>query len=267
MTRAQLSALPQKSSAVVIVPCAAIEQHGPHLPLGVDAILGQRALTEALALLPASAPVYVGPSITYGKSTEHLGFPGTITLSGRTLHRLIRAIARQVRDLGFRTLVFFNTHGGNSAVLVAALREIQTEFEFNAGMVGWTWKPPVSAREAAQGFHAGQWETSLMLAAAPHLVRMNEAVCEYPPGTETPGDVRPENAAITWSWMTHDISRSGVIGDATKGDAREGAEWLHASARELAAHVLRWLECAKQENAPSPQHVDEAVRRREGEAV
>ncbi len=238
MTRVQLEALPGKSSAVVIIPTGAVEQHGPHLPVGVDALLGQAFLDAALPYLPVRTPVYVGPAITYGKSNEHTGFPGTISISAGSLHRLLKTIARQLHALGFRTLAILNTHGGNSAVLVATLREIQTAVGLNAGMLAWTWKPPLSAQEAAWGFHAGQWETSLMLAAAPHLVRRERAVCEYPARLDDPGELRPENAPATFSWVSSDLSRTGVMGDATQATAEDGAAWLDASAQALARQLV-----------------------------
>jgi creatinine amidohydrolase len=238
MTRAQIDALPGKSSAVVIIPTGAIEQHGPHLPVGVDSILGQAWLGAALPLVPARSPVYVGPAITCGKSNEHIGFPGTVAISARSLHRLLKTIARQLHAFGFRTLAVLNTHGGNSAVLVPTLREIQTDLGLNAGMLSWTWKPPVSEQEATYGFHAGQWETSLMLAVAPHLVRMQRAVCEYPARLDDPGELRPEDAPATFSWISADLSRTGVMGDATKANAQDGAAWFTAAAAALASQIV-----------------------------
>lgn len=242
MTRRQITALPGKSTGVIIIPTGAIEQHGPHLPVGVDAILGQAWLAAALPHLPRSAPVYVGPAITYGHSVEHAGFPGTVTISARLLPRLLHSVARQVHALGFRTLAVLNTHGGNSAVLLPALREIQTATGLNAGFLQRTWKPPLDAQEAAWGFHAGQWETALMLAVAPHLVRLDRAVCEYPARHDDPGQLRPEDAAATLAWNTSDVSLSGVMGDATAANARDGAAWFAAAARALAAQILTVVE-------------------------
>ena len=125
LTRAELAALPDKEQALVLIPTGAIEQHGYHLPVGVDSIMGQAWLTHALPLLPADAPVYVAPPITYGKSNEHIGFPGTVFTSALILRRLLLALARQLRALGFRHVALVNTHGGNSAVNTYTLREIQ----------------------------------------------------------------------------------------------------------------------------------------------
>lgn len=242
MTRAQIEGLPGKGSAIVIIPTGSIEQHGPHLPVGVDSILGQAWLASALQHLPPSAPVYVGPPITYGKSNEHGNFPGTITLSARTLHRLLKATARQLAALGFRTVAVLNTHGGNSPVLVSTLREIQTAVGINAGMLAFGWKAPLPPHEAAQGIHAGQFETALMLAVAPNLVSMEHAVCEFPPRSAATESVGPIDAPSIYGWQTTDLSRTGVIGDATAATVADGRAWLAAGGRALADQILKLAE-------------------------
>lgn len=245
MTRAQIEALPGKGSAIVIVPTGSIEQHGPHLPVGVDSILGQAWLGAALPHVPNSVAVYVAPPVTYGKSNEHSGFPGTVSISARTLHRILKSIARQLAALGFRTMAVLNTHGGNSAVLVSTLREIQTSVGINAGMLNFGWKPPLAPQEAAYGFHAGRFETALMLAIAPALVHMSHAVCEYPAQLETARSVGPVDAPATYGWISADISRSGVMGDATAANVADGRAWLDAGGRALAEQIVRLSEKVK----------------------
>jgi len=237
LTRAQLTAIPAKDQALVVLPTAAIEQHGPHLPVGVDAILGQALLGAAIPKVAGRTPVYVAPPLTYGKSNEHLDFPGTVTLSARTLRRLVLALATQLRELGFRRLAIFNTHGGNSTVLATTVRELRETLDLDAQILRHGFKPDVSAQEAAWGFHADEWETSLMLACAPELVRMKQAVCEYPARLGDPGELRPGSAPATFAWMTRDISKSGVMGDATKATAAKGRRWLDAAATALAARL------------------------------
>jgi creatinine amidohydrolase len=238
LTRAQLTAIPAKDQALVVLPTAAIEQHGPHLPVGVDAILGQAVLGAALPKLAGRAPVYIAPPLTYGKSNEHLGFPGTVTLSARTLRRLVLALATELRELGFRRLAIFNTHGGNSTVLATTVRELRETAGLDATILRHGFKPGVTAQEAAWGFHADEWETSLMLACAPELVRMKQAVCEYPARLGDPGELRPGNAPATYAWMTRDISQTGVMGDATKATVAKGRRWLDAAATALAGRIV-----------------------------
>ncbi len=241
LTRDALEAIPDKARALVIVPTGAIEQHGHHLPVGVDAILGQAWLGLALPRLPAGAAVYVAPPIMVGKSNEHVGFPGTLAISATTLRRLLLALATQLHDLGFRRIAVLNTHGGNSAVLVYTLREIQTRLGLTAGMLSGYYRASLSAQEAAFGFHAGEWETSLMLAVAPELVRMDRAVCEYPARIDDPGELRPEDAPAVFSWLTRDVSRSGVMGDAPAGTAEKGHRWLDEASTALTAQIASLL--------------------------
>lgn len=238
MTRSQIGAIPDRAKAVVVIPTGAVEQHAHHLPVGVDAILGQAWLTAALPHVPADKPIYVGPAVTYGISEEHIGFPGTVSISPKTFHRLLKIIARQIHALGFRTMAVLNTHGGNSPTLVATLRGIQAAMNMNACMLAPTWKPPVSEQEATYGFHAGRVETAWMLAVAPHLVHMERARCEYPAQVDEPGELRPENAPATFSWISADISKSGVMGDATAARVDEGQTWFQSGARSLAERMI-----------------------------
>ena len=110
MTRRQIAALPDKSWAPVIIATGAIEQHGPHLPVAVDALMGQVWLSLALSRLPHGASAYVAPPITIGKSNEHSGFPGTLFVSKTTLRVLLLTIAQQVHEWGFRNIAIINTH-------------------------------------------------------------------------------------------------------------------------------------------------------------
>jgi creatinine amidohydrolase len=240
-TRRALDAIPDKARALVIIPAGAIEQHGHHLPLGTDAMLGQLWLAHALPKLPAGAPVYVAPPITYGKSLEHSDFAGTLTISAETLRSQLFALVAQLQTLGFRQIAVLNTHGGNSAVLVTTVREIQTSPDLRIGLLSGFYEPSQSPQEAAFGFHAGEWETSLMLAADPELVAMDRAVCEYPAHLEDPGLLRPEAAPAVFAWKTSDVSKSGVMGDATLATPENGRRWLDEASTALAKKIQSLL--------------------------
>jgi creatinine amidohydrolase len=241
LTRDELENFPEKHRTLVIIPTGAIEQHGHHLPVGVDAILGQAWLANALPKLPPAARILVAPPITFGKSNEHVGFPGTVFVSAKTLRRLLLAAADQLKALGFQHIALLNTHGGNSAVLVYTLREIQTTLGLRAGMLNFPYKPDLSPQEAEYGFHGGEWETSLMLACSPELVRMEKAVCEYPARLDDPGELRPENAPAIFSWISSDISKTGVMGDATRATREKGLHWLDAASSALAKRISELL--------------------------
>jgi len=231
MTPRQIAALPDKASAPVIVATGAIEQHGPHLPVAVDSLMAQVWLTRALPLLPAGASCYVAPPITIGKSNEHTGFPGTLFISKDTLRALLLAIARQVHAWGFRRIAVLNTHGGNTAVIAYTLREIGATLGLRGGLLRPKIEMNLPPQETTFGYHANTAETAWLLATAPRLVKMSEAVCEYCGRIEDSSDLRPEMAPATLAWVTADLSKSGIMGDATAATAEKGAAWLDQGAR------------------------------------
>ena len=237
LSKLQLEAIADKARALVILPVGAIEQHGPHLPVGVDALIGEATCRGLHRRLAANDAVWFGPSLVLGKSNEHLDYPGTVSLSARTLRRLVIAQVDALHAIGFRQFALLNTHGGNSAVLVYTLREIQQRTGIRAGMLKVPTTSELSAQESTWGFHAGEWETSLMLALRPDLVAMDRAICHYPARLEDAGELRPENAPAIFSWMTRDIAPEGVMGDATRADAVKGSRWFEAAMDELANQV------------------------------
>jgi len=108
----QVDALP-RATTLLVLPTAAIEQHGHHLPLATDTLINNLMLGHALAKLPADAPVYALPPVHYGKSNEHLGYPGTLSVSSSTFMAVVRDLGSSVASAGFRKLALYNTHGGN----------------------------------------------------------------------------------------------------------------------------------------------------------
>jgi creatinine amidohydrolase len=237
MTLRRIRALPDKAWAPVILATGAIEQHGPHLPVAVDALMGQVWLSLALSRLPAGASCYVAPPITIGKSNEHTGFPGTLMISRDTLRSQILAVARQVHAWGFRSLAVINTHGGNVPVLMPTLREIRALYGMRAGMLPSRPVADIPAQEATFGIHAGEVETSWIMAAAGRLVDPSRAVCEFPAMLDDPGDVRPVAAPALVAWASLDVSASGVMGDATAATAAKGERWLDEGATAYAAAI------------------------------
>lgn len=230
----QIREIPDKAQSPVIIPTGAIEQHGPHLPVGVDALLGQARLDYALPRLPPDCKVWVGPAIQIGKSNEHTGFPGTLAINKSSLRRQLLAIAAQLHDWGFRTLLVLNTHGGNSAVLRMTLGEIEDNFGMSAEALSLPVEREISAQEALYGFHAGEVETSLMLEILDgRCIRMEDATCCFPARIEDPGELRPECAPAIFSWVTADISPDGVMGDASIGTPDKGRVWMEAETQAL----------------------------------
>ncbi|HEY1847975.1 MAG TPA: creatininase family protein [Opitutaceae bacterium] len=239
MTARRIACLPDKARAPVLLATGAIEQHGPHLPLAVDALMGQVWLSLALARLPEGVSCYVAPPITIGKSNEHTGFPGTLMISRGTLRSQVLAVARQIHAWGFRSLAVINTHGGNVPVLVPTLREARTMFGIRAAVLQSTPTEGLTPQEASFGIHAGEVETSWILAAAPHLVDLAKAVCEYPARIDDPGSLRPVSAPGLVAWASRDVSKSGVMGDAASATREKGERWLESGARGYAEAIAR----------------------------
>ncbi|WP_221033113.1 creatininase family protein [Actomonas aquatica] len=237
MSAAEIAALPDKEWAPVIVTTGAIEQHGPHLPVAVDALMGQAWLERIMPCLSAEASCYVAPPITIGKSNEHVGFPGTLFVSKDTLRLLLFTIARQIAAWGFRHLLVLNTHGGNTDVILYTLAEIETRWGLSTGFLRHGVDYGLSEKERTLGMHANTAETAWVRVIAPGCVDMDAAVAEYPDDAASAGELRPEAAPATFAWVTADVSRTGIMGDAPAGTAERGEAWLATTAQAYANQI------------------------------
>ena len=230
-----------KAEGVVILPIGAIEQHGPHLPTITDTLQVTYVLDATLARLPAEVKAWALPPLNYGKSNEHTGFPGTISLSATTLLAVLHDIADSVKAAGFQRLAFLNGHGGNLALLEVAARDIRARTNLLCFCLqpGLFVNPPfpITAEEQRFGFHAGELETSLMLALAPALVQMDKATRHFAPFPESTTPLFFFGAAST-AWLSRDWSPTGVFGDATLGTAEKGHAIIEAAAERLAALII-----------------------------
>ncbi|MDZ8050054.1 MAG: creatininase family protein [Aulosira sp. ZfuVER01] len=228
-----IQAMPDKENVVIIQPVGAIEQHGPHLPLIVDAAIGVGVLGKALAKLDSSIPAYALPSINYGKSNEHWHFPGTITLSTETLTAIIMEVGDSIYRAGFRKLVLMNSHGGQPQVMQMAARDLHVKYGDFSVFPLFTWRVPnitkelLTPKEAKLGMHAGDAETSLMLALLPEQVKLDKAVAEYPP-EQSQSNLLSWEGQLPVAWVTRDISKSGVIGDPIPATKEKGDRILES---------------------------------------
>jgi creatinine amidohydrolase len=244
-----VEALP-KQETLLVLPTAAIEQHGHHLPLATDTLINNLLLGNALEMLPADAPVYALEPVCYGKSNEHLGFPGTMSVSAATFMAVVRDVGASVAASGFRKLALYNTHGGNSSLVDVMARDLRAEFGLRTFALygsGGVRYEGVSAQERAYGFHAGEIETALLLSATPDLVDRSAYTVNYIADVEKPETLLPENAAATFSWLTRDIAASGVMGDPRPATAENGALWTKQAAERIALALeamLRWKDPA-----------------------
>jgi creatinine amidohydrolase len=233
----QVDALPRETTLLVL-PTAAIEQHGHHLPLATDTLINNLLLGHALAKLPADAPVYALPPVHYGKSNEHIGFPGTLSVSSSTFMAVLRDLGASLSSAGFRKLALYNTHGGNTALIDVMARDLRAEFKlrtFTLHGSGGIKFEGLKPQERAYGFHAGEVETAFLLAAAPELVDRSAYTANYIADVAKPEMLLPENAPATFAWLTRDISASGVMGDPRPATAENGARWIEEAATRLAA--------------------------------
>ena len=233
----QVNALPRETTLLVL-PTATIEQHGHHLPLATDTLINNLLLGHALEKLAPELPVYALPPVHYGKSNEHLGFPGTLSVSAATFMAVVRDVGASVANAGFRKLVLYNTHGGNTSLVDVMARDLRAEFGLRTFALhgsGGICFEGLSAQERAYGFHAGEVETAFLLASVPELVDRSAYTVNYIAHIDKPETLMPENAPATFAWLTRDIAASGVLGDPRPATAENGARWLDQAATRLAA--------------------------------
>lgn len=223
LTRKQVSELP-KEEALVILSVGAVEQHGDHMPVMTDSLIGEATLTQALEKVSPEHQIWVIPPISYGKSNEHLGIAGTISLSANTLHHVIMDIAESLKLSGFRRLLLLNTHGGNMDLLNVVSREIRIKtglmvfYLMPGGMHNA--KDLFTADELEYGIHGGDYETSIVMAIKPDWVQNEFAANEIP--NMKVYDYLTMEGKIRFAWVMNDISASGIAGDATLATKEKG---------------------------------------------
>ena len=236
LTWKQVDALPRETTLLVL-PTAAIEQHGKHLPLATDTLINNLLLGKALALVPADLPVFALPPVCYGKSNEHFGFPGTLSVRAETFMAVVRDIGASIASAGFTKLVLYNTHGGNTSLVDVLARDLRAEFQLRTfslfGSPGAKFEG-VSEQERTYGFHAGEIETAYLLHATPELVHASEYTSNYIARVDNPELLKPEGSSANFAWLTRDIAPSGVLGDPTPATAENGERWTQEAAARLA---------------------------------
>jgi creatinine amidohydrolase len=248
MTWQELAAA-ETAQWIAVLPIAAVEQHGPHLPLGVDAFVAEAYLARVRAALPAALPVTFLPMLTIGTSDEHRFFPGTLTLSADTVIRLLTEIGESVSRAGVRKLVIINSHGGNVPAIAIAARELRVRLGLFVVACSWPRfgypQDLFSVQERTHGVHAGDIETSIMLAHRPDAVR-TEQIGDFPSaalGMEQEFKwLRPERPS-GFGWAVQDLHPAGAVGDASAATAPKGAAALAYGAQafiELLGEVDRF---------------------------
>lgn len=211
--------------SVVVLPLGAIEQHGPHLPLTTDLLIAEAVAAAAVERVGEELDVWLLPGLAYTKSNEHAWAPGSFWLSPTTMLAVLDDIGRSLALTPARRLVFLNGHGGNSALVGVANRELR----LHHGLLTFLTHPGVppdqggvsAEHELGMGVHGGHDETSLMLHLAPALVDMTTAERRVPEHLADNRYVR-FGGTVAFGWLSNDFADDGVIGDPTRADADHG---------------------------------------------
>jgi creatinine amidohydrolase len=233
---------------VAVLPVAATEQHGPHLPLKVDSAIVDGVIEAAIAHLPTNSQALFLPTQAIGFSPEHARFAGTLTLKAETVLRVWTELAESVAATGVRKLLIFNAHGGQANLMDLVARDLRARLDMMVFSVNWYALPLTtpqgedisgmfSAEEQRFGVHAGDLETSMMLAIDPGHVNMATAA-NFP----STAQLRASNYTILgngktakFAWQMQDYNPDGAAGNAAAATSGKGQAVVDAAGRALAA--------------------------------
>jgi len=228
---------------IAVLPLAATEQHGPHLPVDVDTALVDGVVAASLPHLPDALPVLFLPTQAVGLSPEHQRFPGTLTLSAHTVISLWTEIGESVARAGIQKLVLLNSHGGQVGVMDIVARDLRARLDMLVYSVNWFNLPLgsevdglFSADEHRFGIHAGQIETSMMLALAPDRVDMAQAKNFISSSQQRAQkfSILGNGKSAKLGWQMQDYNPAGAVGNAAGATADKGRAVLQAAGRALA---------------------------------
>ena len=229
------------ADSIIVLPTGSIEHHGPHLPLATDLIMADLVSSKIVdAAVDAGLDVWRLPPLAYTKSDEHHWATGTMWISWDTLMRTLVDIGQSVANTPANTLVFYNGHGGNTALLMVALRELRIRFGLrtflmNAGMpAGDGIDGP---DERGFGIHGGHGETSMLMALRPELVDLSVTERWVPDQIADFEHVKFNGGSVAFGWTSNDFGPSGVIGDPTAASAEWGSELLSRSVAQGVAEL------------------------------
>jgi creatinine amidohydrolase len=216
------------ANAIAVLPIAAVEQHGPHLPTGVDTQIMDFYIQRVLERLPEDASVLFLPIQAIGVSREHADFPGTLTLGPKSASACWTDIGEGVGRAGCRKLIFLSSHGGNTSIAETVARDLRARLGLLCVVASWRrFGYPdglFDSAELTHGIHGGDVETSLMLAARPDLVRENDIENFKSASLDIERDFTWLRAGspIPFGWMAQDLHEAGAMGDATRASADKG---------------------------------------------
>jgi creatinine amidohydrolase len=232
MTWPEVKAEQARGRDTVVIAFGATEQHGPHLPLATDALLGDHLAREVAERMDA----FLAPTVRIGCSEHHLEFPGTLSIGAETFSGVVGDLVRSLARGGFTRAVLLPTHGGNFGPLAAALEQLGPvegiEIRALTDLSALFRLAQLGAEEfgvslGQGGVHAGEWETSMLMAIHPDLVHLERGEAGYT------GDPQAAIGAIFGAGV-HTVAANGVIGDPTDASAEHGSRYW----REVLAIVL-----------------------------
>jgi creatinine amidohydrolase len=213
---------------IAMLPIAAVEQHGPHLPLGTDSLLNRGCMDMLAADLPPEVDLRVLPVQDVGKSNEHVWAAGTLTHDAATLITAWTELGLAVARTGIRKLIIVNSHGGNEEIMGIVARELRVRADMLVVKTGWTRFPPpegtIDEMERRHGIHGGDLETSLMLHFRPELVDMAKArdFASVAARDEAAFEHLRPTGTHAYAWIASDLNPAGAVGNAARATAERG---------------------------------------------
>ncbi|MGD1887179.1 MAG: creatininase family protein, partial [Cohaesibacteraceae bacterium] len=224
---------------VAVLPIGAIEQHGPHLPVGTDTHIAEAMVAAVAERLPDDAPVVFLPTVPISNSVEHTDSPGTLSLGRSLTLDVLLEIGRSIHRAGLRKMVIINAHGGNVGVMTDTIHAVRQELAMLCVATNWIrlGLPDGLMEENARKLdvHGGQLETAIMLAAHPDLVAMTEAQ----PVKSLQGELGERfellraYGPVGFGWMGSDLNEAGVVGDASAASWQDGTAIIAHQAGQM----------------------------------
>jgi len=234
-------------TTIAVLPVAAIEQHGPHLPVSTDTTIMNGMLETVIARLPVDLDIRILPVQSVGKSNEHVHAPGTLTLTPLAAIQSWADLGASVARAGVRKIVFVNSHGGNEEIMGIVARELRVAFRMLAVKTSWSrfGRPAglYSEVEDRYGIHGGDFETSVMLHFRPDLVDMDKAenFVSSVQRAERDFELLKPTGTHAFAWIASDLNPNGVVGEAHLATAEKG----RLTAEHQAEGFIRLLQDVK----------------------